>query len=301
MKYKSSSKIENEAARLEIMNKLGGEVVQKVLVKIKKDLGSREDIKILDAGCGVGADFKLFKRVFPKSEIIGADASEKSLTKARETGLAKKLVKADLLKLSASSNKTVQPSTNYYQLTTGHFDIIFFKAVLMHINLAPKFLRILAFLSIPGAAKLLLFLGDRGVVKTLKNIKPLLSDRGVVVACEVDYEIMNAKFPQFKIYKKCLINTMQKYGINPFVSQKLPEQFQKAGYKNVAVLKTDWDIETDNPGWKILHMLYEVASKPFEKALKKEGINNMPKILDGARKDPENRLKSPLGRIIIAC
>ena len=88
-------------------------------VKILKALTSKkENINILEFGCGIGRNLFYIKQYFPKANIFGFDISEKSLT------VAKKIDDSFVL-----INNIERLKEKYL----NHFDIIFIAGVYHHI------------------------------------------------------------------------------------------------------------------------------------------------------------------------
>jgi trans-aconitate methyltransferase len=54
-------------------------------VALAREFVSTEPASILDFGCGVGRSIGFLKRAFPKSHVVGADVSQRSLEKARQS------------------------------------------------------------------------------------------------------------------------------------------------------------------------------------------------------------------------
>jgi len=122
--YKASRTIKNEQKRLRLMSLLGQEITQRMLANAKKRLRGREDIAILDAGCGTGEDFAILQNAFPKAKITGVDTSQAALEKAKEKEIAFEVVEENLLSFKKA----------------GFFDLVLIKSVLMHLPQVEKVL-----------------------------------------------------------------------------------------------------------------------------------------------------------------
>lgn len=59
--------------------------VKKALTQIKEEVEYKGKIRILDAGCGSGGHFKIFKQIFENVEMIGVDISVSHLKQSRKT------------------------------------------------------------------------------------------------------------------------------------------------------------------------------------------------------------------------
>jgi SAM-dependent methyltransferase len=88
----------------------------------------RENIRILDAGCGTGVGTEYLIALNPQAEIVGVDLSEKALEIAQERSLRSGVIKAH------------QAPVNFYHLNLeqadlleGHFDFINCVGVLHHL------------------------------------------------------------------------------------------------------------------------------------------------------------------------
>jgi len=82
--------------------------------------GLPENLKILDFGCGVGNSAPVFRRYFPRAEIIGVDTSENSILLARDNYSFDESI----------SFHQIKQSLNFDEAT---FDAIFSSCVFHHI------------------------------------------------------------------------------------------------------------------------------------------------------------------------
>jgi SAM-dependent methyltransferase len=301
--YKSSKTIDQETQRLRLMSSLGTPLVLKSL-EIAKEIIEKENIvktktghlvkskadpSILDAGCGTGEDFLIFRKVFPHAKITGIDNSNKALQKAKEKNMAQNLLRANILS-----------KEDMDKVGKNKFDIVFVKTVLMHANLASRLLRMLAFLGFPGLSGYIKKQGERGALNALINLKQTLKAGGAIIAIEPDYQNMNCPFKGFFAFKKSLIEAMQGYGIDPFIGQKLERYFRKAGFSHRRIFDFGMKISPKDEGWEIIDMLYDVAEKLLVKRLKKHGVDDFKKIIRRASHDNSNIFTPPLGLVVIA-
>jgi len=89
-------------------------------VRTIKKVEKRENLKILDFGCGDGEVIKFFKKHFPKSKISGIDISDESIEKAKnKVGNTCNLKKYNGEKIPYKNES---------------FDIVFVACVFHHIN-----------------------------------------------------------------------------------------------------------------------------------------------------------------------
>ncbi len=85
-------------------------------VKILKDFIKKDNLTILEYGCGIGRNFPFFKKYFPESKIYGFDISTESLKIAKKNNPWVEIIYEDVLE-------------NLYNF----FDLIFIAGVFHHI------------------------------------------------------------------------------------------------------------------------------------------------------------------------
>src|SRR3989344_6728152 len=175
--YISSNRIEDESRRLSLMGNLANNALYPVLLELKKTIN--QAAKILDVGCGTGESFQVLNKVFPDSEIIGVDLSQRALDIAEQSGIATKLLLGNALELNSIAElKNFSP-----------FDITYIRNTLIHIP---------------------------DINTVLSEIKKVTKVGGVVIAQEADWEPAEGTFPDFIIFKESLIQMMKTNNINPY-------------------------------------------------------------------------------------
>lgn len=97
----------------------------KVLTKFAKDLKKKEDVKILDIGCGTGEYTKLLSKAFPKAQIIGLDISPKMIALAKV-----KCKNCKNVKFEVGTAYNIKKSRNSFDLVCGFY-------VLHHLEIKP--------------------------------------------------------------------------------------------------------------------------------------------------------------------
>lgn len=244
-KYISSKKVEDETRRLSLMGRLANKDLRKVLEKLKPDVGSVENV--LDVGCGTGEAFPVFVEYFPGGKIVGVDTSQKSLDAANQSGIARKLILGDALKLSSL--------TELQEFIP--FDITYIRNALIHIP---------------------------DIETALTEIKGVTKPGGLVISQEANWKPAEGNFSDFDIFKGSLTEMMQANNINPYVGKILKEVFSKVGFSDIQEVCSHTLIKGEDEEWDIMELLVEVAGERLLPYLHKHNIQSLDEMKQRLRK-----------------
>ncbi len=170
--------------------------------------------KILEAGCGVGAQTLILAKKSPDAKFTSIDISQDSVNKA-----------SDLIKKENISNVKFQTG-NLFDLSfeTESFDHIFICFVLEHL---------------------------KEPLKALKNLKRVLKKGGSITVIEGDHG--SAYFyPESREAVKaiqCLIDIQAKMGGNSLIGRQLFPLLKNAGFTDVKVSPRMVYVDSGRPEW----------------------------------------------------
>ena len=170
--------------------------------------------KILEAGCGVGAQTVILAKKSPEAQFISIDISQDSVSKA-----------GDLIKKENISNVKIQTG-NIFDLTfeAESFDHVFICFVLEHL---------------------------KEPLKALENLKKVLKKGGTVTVIEGDHG--SAYFyPESREAMKavqCLIDIQAKTGGNSLIGRQLFPLLKTAGFKDVKISPRMVYADSCKPEW----------------------------------------------------
>ncbi len=156
--------------------------------------------KVLEAGCGVGAQTVILAKNSPGALIISMDISSESLDKARS-----------LIKKSRINNVEFRIADIFdLPFEDNTFDHVFVCFVLEHL---------------------------REPIKALKNLKKVLKKEGTLTVIEGDHET-SLFYPESKDAMKtirCLIDIQKKLGGDSLIGRRLYPLLKKAGFNNINI------------------------------------------------------------------
>src|SRR5208283_5141313 len=156
--------------------------------------------KVLETGCGVGAQTVILARNSPGALITSVDISLESLDKARA-----------LIKKSGIHNVEFRVADVFdLPFEDNTFDHVFVCFVLEHLH---------------------------EPLKALKNLKKVLKKGGTLTVIEGDHET-SLFYPESRDAKKtirCLIDIQKKMGGDSLVGRRLYPLLKKAGFNNVHI------------------------------------------------------------------
>lgn len=169
--------------------------------------------KVLEAGCGVGAQTVILAKNSPLASITSIDISKISLDEAKKLADRNKIknVKfeaADIFNLSFENN---------------HFDHIFVCFVLEHL---------------------------KEPVKALKNLKRVLKKGGSITVIEGDHDT-SMFWPYSDAAMKtikCLIEVQKRLGGDSLIGRRLYPLLQEAGFKGIKVIPRPVYADEGRPG-----------------------------------------------------
>jgi ubiquinone/menaquinone biosynthesis C-methylase UbiE len=221
-----------EASRLETQAK----VMNPVLEKQFEIMGLKPHMKVLDAGCGTGANTRLFSsRVFPE-EVVGLDMDPVFIEEARKQAESEGIenVRFDVGNID---------DMNY---DDGSFDLSYCNLVLMHVN---------------------------DPVKSVSELKRVTKKGGSVAASEVDYDafIFFPPLPKFEEILLKLIEYSKTIGINRYMGRELFSVFSQAGLSSIDVHVTAMCWTQRNPEYLKMTMY---SFPHMLKTTKEEMINH---------------------------
>lgn len=250
--YQQSRDIENEAERL---RRIGGWANEVTLAALTEVVESGAQVSsILVAGCGTGSEFEPIAAAFPDAEVVGVDQSDKALEKAKSTELATSLVHADISMLSEVPE------------IAGHepFDLFFARQVLFHLQ-------------------------NPGMV--LEEAKKIVRPGGAVFAQEPDWDVAEANWTDFDIFKDSITKAMRAGGINPSLGKVLRELLETAGVEGVTEKTHTTKVTSGSDRWETLGFLVDVARGRIEPFLEEYGIASADELktrLAKAKEVPSN-------------
>lgn len=169
--------------------------------------------KILEVGCGVGAQTEIIASKNPESKIISIDISEKSIKKA----------KLEMRKLGIENVEfRVQDVRDMEEEKTDLYDHVFVCFVLEHVV---------------------------NPVDILKRIKKLMKPNGTITIIEGDHG--STLFYPENIYSKKLVKSQvelqEKRGGNANIGRELYCLLEKSGYRNVDVSPRQIYVDNSKP------------------------------------------------------
>jgi ubiquinone/menaquinone biosynthesis C-methylase UbiE len=157
--------------------------------------------KVLEAGCGVGAQTVILAKNSPGSRITSVDLSPESLEQARE-----------LLRKCRVQNVECRMGDIYdLPFHDNTFDHIFVCFVLEHL---------------------------KEPVKALKNLKKVLKHGGTITVIEGDHEtslFWPYSEPAMKTIR-CLINIQKRLGGDSLIGRRLYPLLKQAGFRDISVI-----------------------------------------------------------------
>src|SRR3989338_2393461 len=185
--YKGSEKIADEARRLELMSIIANEESGRILSKIK-GLGFNPRV-IADFGCGTGDAFVVFENIFPDAIIVGFDQSEKAISLASKRYPKTRLFIVDITK------------DDFLAILKqiGQIDLAYFRNVLLNLS-EPR--------------------------EVLRNVKNHISTSGILFVQEPDWNMAEANWNDFSVFKEAFIEMMQVIKINPYMGNQLKVIFK---------------------------------------------------------------------------
>ncbi|UCD50451.1 MAG: methyltransferase domain-containing protein [Phycisphaerales bacterium] len=170
--------------------------------------------RVLEAGCGVGAQTVILARRSPEAQFISIDISAESLNQAQA-----------LIEAEGIENVTFQQKSLFdLQPCDGLFDHIFVCFVLEH-------------LPDPVAA--------------LQHLGPLLKPGGSFTAIEGDHGSFYC-YPESaaaKLAVRCLVDSQAQLGGNALIGRQLYPLFQAAGFPEVTVSPRMVYVDASKPQW----------------------------------------------------
>ena len=95
----------------------------------------KNDIKILEAGCGTGTLVIPLAELYPSSKIIAFDYSKKMIKKARTEANKKQIKNIQFFQGNIESISPLTDKYTEYNLKQNSFDYIFTSGVLEHVNI----------------------------------------------------------------------------------------------------------------------------------------------------------------------
>jgi SAM-dependent methyltransferase len=172
-----------------------------------------EGSKVLEAGCGIGAQTVILAKNSPGAQITSIDISADSLQRAE--GMARK---------EGITNVTFRQG-DIFHLPFGHgtFDHIFVCFVLEH-------------LANPGGA--------------LEQLRPLLKEGGTLTVIEGDHgsTFFHPEDPDARQAIDCLVRLQQQAGGNALIGRQLYPLVAGAGYSDVRVSPRMVYVDASRPG-----------------------------------------------------
>lgn len=156
--------------------------------------------KVLEAGCGIGAQTVILARQSPDAHITSVDISRESLTLAREKTAAEGL-----------DNVRFQVADIYnLPFADGSFDHIFICFVLEHLH---------------------------HPIQALRCLRPLLRNAGSITVIEGDHGSFycHPRSEAANLTVKCLIEVQQRLGGNALIGRELYPLLNRACYRNVRI------------------------------------------------------------------
>lgn len=179
--------------------------------------------RVLEAGCGIGAQTVLLTRNSPKTQFISIDISQDSIEKAE------KAIKAERI-----SNVTFQKADIFnLPFEDGSFDHIFICFVLEHL---------------------------KDPVKALKSLLEVLKKDGTMTVIEGDHGSFycHPETKESKAAVKCLIDIQAGLNGNSLIGRELYPLICKAGFKNVSVSPRMVYVDSSKP-----HLIDGFSKKTF--------------------------------------
>jgi SAM-dependent methyltransferase len=170
--------------------------------------------RVLEVGCGVGAQTRIIARRNPHSHFTCIDISESSLQQA-----------AALARMSGLTNVTfVQADVRQYQVGTTPFDHALFCFVLEHV---------------------------REPQAVLQQVCQLVRPSGTVTAIEGDHGSTYFYPPSARAWRtiQCLIDLQARAGADALIGRRLYPLFCAAGLSNVQVSPRVVYADPSRPAW----------------------------------------------------
>ena len=180
---------------------------------LHRDTVYPENVTVLEAGCGIGAQTITLASNSPKAKITSIDISEASIAQARKT-----------IEATGIHNVSFQQGDIFHlDFAPCSFDHLFVCFVLEHLS-EPE--------------------------KALKSLRRLLKPGGTVTVIEGDhgsaYFYPDSEFAQRAI--QCQIDLQAKAGGNALIGRALYPLLRQIGFKNVSVSPRMVYVDSSKPG-----------------------------------------------------
>jgi len=156
--------------------------------------------RVLEAGCGIGAQTVILAKNSPEAQITSIDISEESLSRAKQ-----------MARQEGITNVTFQPGDIFrLPFEHGSFDHIFVCFVLEH-------------------------LADP--VRALGHLRPLLKEGGTITVIEGDHgsTFFHPENEDARRAVDCLVQLQQQIGGNALIGRQLYPLLAEAGFQDVSV------------------------------------------------------------------
>jgi len=200
------------------------------------DISFPDGSRVLEAGCGVGAQTLILSRKSPGAKIISVDRSQESLAAA----------KVSIESMGRTNVEFYQRDILELKFEEACFDHIFVCFVLEHVDVPDK---------------------------ALTELKRVLKEGGTITLIEGDH---GSCFWHPQTQAACdvwnaMVKVQQHFGQDPLIGRRLYPLLDEAGFKNIEVTPRPAYVDSGNPEIKdaaLFKILVPMAQTALEQALK---------------------------------